>query len=335
MQHINSTLRKLFATSLAGVILAVSAFTASTAVAYPTKPIMLVIPFNTGGYNDRLARALAPFLAEELGQPIEIMNRGGAGTIIGNTLFVNRPADGYTIMVTSVTPFIPITFIEQEPTYQLEDFYAVNLPSRDVSLVATSRNSNLNSWPDIISRLKENPRSLSIGIQPGSADYLNLVLALEAEGLSIENMRIVTYDGGGPARTAAAGGQVDFSIVGAQGFLPLLSEIKPLLVFNDEPFAGFESTQNIADYAASAGLDIDFVGGSMRGVVIHSALKVNHPDRYEILVSAIERTSKRPDVIESLKNQNLATDWFGPEVSNRAFINTSRVMQRYADILSN
>ena len=335
MQHNKSTLRKLFATSMAGVILAVSAFTASTAVAYPTQPLTMIVPFNTGGYNDRLGRALAPYLSEELGQPIEIVNRGGAGTIIGNTLFVNRPADGYTFMVTSVTPFIPITFIEQEPTYQLEDFYAVNLPSRDASLVATSRNSNLNSWSDVIEQLKANPRSLSIGIQPGSADYLNLVLALEAEGLSIENMRIVTYDGGGPARTAAAGGQVDFSIVGAQGFLPLLSEIKPLLVFNDEPFAGFENTQYIADYAAKAGLEIDFVGGSMRGLVIHSALKENHPDRYDILVSAMERVTKRPDVIESLKNQNLATDWFGPEVSNRAFINTSRVMQRYADILSN
>ena len=335
MQHNKSTLRKLFATSMAGVILAVSAFTASTAVAYPTQPLTMIVPFNTGGYNDRLGRALAPYLSEELGQPIEIVNRGGAGTIIGNTLFVNRPADGYTFMVTSVTPFIPITFIEQEPTYQLEDFYAVNLPSRDASLVATSRNSNLNSWSDVIEQLKANPRSLSIGIQPGSADYLNLVLALEAEGLSIDNMRIVTYDGGGPARTAAAGGQVDISIVGAQGFLPLLSEIKPLLIFNDEPFAGFENTQYIADYAAKAGLEIDFVGGSMRGLVIHSALKENHPDRYEILVSAMERVTKRPDVIESLKNQNLATDWFGPEVSNRAFINTSRVMQRYADILSN
>ena len=335
MQHNKSTLRKLFATSMAGVILAVSAFTASTAVAYPSQPLTMIIPFNTGGYNDRLGRALAPFLSEELGQPIEIVNRGGAGTIIGNTLFVNRPADGYTFMVTSVTPFIPVTFIEQEPTYQLEDFYAVNLPSRDASLVATSRNSNLNSWSDVIEQLKANPGSLSVGIQPGSADYLNLVLALQAEGLSIDNMRIVTYDGGGPARTAAAGGQVDISIVGAEGFIPLLSEIKPIITFTDEPFPGFENTQTIADYAAQAGLDIDFIGGSMRGLVIHSALKENHPDRYDILVSAMERVTKRPDVIESLTNQSLATTWFGPEVSNRAFQTTSRLMQQYADLLTN
>jgi tripartite-type tricarboxylate transporter receptor subunit TctC len=217
----------------------------------------------------------------------------------------------------------------------LDDFYAVNLPSRDASLVATSRNSNLNSWADVIARLKANPRSLSIGIQPGSADYLNLVLALQAEGLSIDNMRIVTYDGGGPARTAAAGGQVDISIVGAEGFIPLLSEIKPLVVFSDEPFPGFENTQTIASYASQAGLNIDFVGGSMRGVVIHSALKTNFPDRYNVLVSAFERVTKRPDVIQALQNQSLATDWYGPEVSNRAFQTTSRLMQQYADLFTN
>ncbi|MEX1056154.1 MAG: tripartite tricarboxylate transporter substrate binding protein [Natronospirillum sp.] len=330
------SLRSLITTGVAGVVMAASFITAPSAMAeeYPSQPITVVVPFATGGYNDRLARAFAPYLQEELGQPIQILNRGGAGTLLGNTLFMNRPADGYTIMMNSVTPYLPLTMMLQEPSYELEDFHMINLPSRDATLAATSAGSDLDSWSEVIERLKVDPGSLSIGIQPGSADYLNLVLALNAEGIDTEGLRTVTYDGGGPARTAAAGGQVDLSLVGGEGFLPLLSEIKPLVVFSDEPFAGFENTQTIADYASDKNLDIEFVGGSMRGWVVHAEFVENHPERYATLLAAFERATKREDVIQSLQNQSLATTWFGPEVSNRAFMGTSQVMQRFGDLLT-
>ncbi|MEX0584919.1 MAG: tripartite tricarboxylate transporter substrate-binding protein [Natronospirillum sp.] len=328
--------RSAMKAGIASVVLAASVFTAPTVVAqsYPSQPITVVVPFATGGYNDRLARAFAPYLQEELGQPIEILNRGGAGTLLGNMLFMTRPADGYTIMMNSVTPYIPLTMMLQDPSYTLEDFHMINLPSRDATLAATSAGSDLDSWSEVIERLKADPRSLSIGIQPGSADYLNMVLAFEAEGIETDNMRIVTYDGGGPARAAAAGGQVDISLVGGEGFLPLLSEIKPLVVFNDSPFAGFEDTQLITEYADENGLEIEFVGGSMRGWVVHSEFVENHPDRYETLLAAFERATKREDVIQSLQNQSLATDWYGPEVSNRSYLSTSQLMQRFSDLLA-
>lgn len=330
------TRRSAIKTGLASVVLAATVLTAPTAVAqdYPSQPITVVVPFATGGYNDRLARAFAPYLQEELGQPVEILNRGGAGTLLGNTLFRSRPADGYTIMMNSVTPYIPLTLMLQEPNYTLEDFHMINLPSRDATLAATSADSDLDSWSDVIARLQEDPRSLSIGIQPGSADYLNLVLAFEAEGIETDSMRLVTYDGGGPARTAAAGGQVDVSLVGGEGFLPLLSEIKPLLVFSDSPFSGFEDTQIVTDYAADNDLNIDFVGGSMRGWVVHPEFVENHPERYETLLAAFERATKREDAIESLQNQSLATDWYGPEVSNNSFLSTSQLMQEYGHLLA-
>lgn len=328
--------RSAIKAGIASVVLAATVFTAPSVVAqdYPSQPITVVVPFATGGYNDRLARAFAPYLQEELGQPIEILNRGGAGTFLGNTLFMSRPADGYTIMMNSVTPYIPLTMMLQEPNYVLEDFHMINLPSRDATLAATSADSDLDSWTDVIERLQADPRSLSIGIQPGSADYLNLMLALEAEGIETDNMRLVTYDGGGPARTAAAGGQVDVSLVGGEGFLPLLSEIKPLLVFSDSPFSGFEDTQIVTDYADDNNLEIEFVGGSMRGWVVHSEFVENHPDRYETLLAAFERATTREDAIESLQNQSLATDWYGPEISNESYLNTSQVMQRYSDLLA-
>src|SRR3546814_1713687 len=59
--------------------------------AYPDRPIVVVVPFDTGGYNDRLARAFVPFLQEALGQPLPIVNRGGAGALQTGRAHVETP----------------------------------------------------------------------------------------------------------------------------------------------------------------------------------------------------------------------------------------------------
>ena len=71
--------------------------------AYPTKPIRLVVPFPPGASNDIMARAVGQRLNEALGQPVIIDNRGGAGTAIGTNIVAKSTADGYTIMLTSIS----------------------------------------------------------------------------------------------------------------------------------------------------------------------------------------------------------------------------------------
>src|SRR3712207_5313547 len=108
------------------------------AAGYPERPINVIVPFATGGYNDRLSRAFVPFLQKELGQPLVIVNRPGAGTQLGNTYFLQQPDDGYTIMCTSAAPYIPLTILLQNAQYKAEDFTMINLPSRDFTLAATA-----------------------------------------------------------------------------------------------------------------------------------------------------------------------------------------------------
>ena len=83
---------KLVSASLAAAVVAPAVATAQED--FPSRPITMVVPFDTGGYNDRLARAFAPFLQEELGQPITIINRGGAGAMLGHMYFLQQEADG-------------------------------------------------------------------------------------------------------------------------------------------------------------------------------------------------------------------------------------------------
>ena len=296
---------------------------------FPERPINVVVPFDVGGYNDRLARAFAPFLQEELGQPIVIVNRGGAGALLGHTYFMQQDPDGYTILCTSAAPYMPLNILIQNAGFSLDDFQMLNLPSRDYTLMATVAGSEIENVQQVIEQLKADPSSLSIGVQPASADLVNLMLFADANGIDRSGLRIVTYDGGGPARNATAGGVVDLGFVGGEGFLPLSEQIKPLMVFDEGPRDNWQApTVTEID-----GADAQFVAGSQRGWAVHSALETEHPDRYKKILDAVEKASKNPKAIESLQAAQLATDWYGPEKSNASLEKTFEVMKGHVDLL--
>jgi putative tricarboxylic transport membrane protein len=296
---------------------------------FPDRPINIVVPFDTGGYNDRLARAFAPFLQEALGQPLTIINRGGAGALLGHTFFLQQPDDGYTILCTSAAPYIPLNILTQNAQFTLDDFYMVNLPSQDYTLLATSADSDIQSIDDVITRLKEDPTSLSVGLQPASADLVNFSILCEANDIDFEATRMVTYDGGGPARNATAGGVVDIGLVGGEGFLPLAEQIRPLLTFDSRQRDNWEG----AIVTDVLGAETDFVVGSQRGWGLHGSMQESNPEAFQILVQAIETASKNPAAIEALTTQQLATDWYGPEESNQMLARTAAVMEQYIDLL--
>ncbi len=82
------------------------AASASAGQAWPTKPIRLIVNFPPGGTTDLMARAFSPKLAETLGQPVIIDNRGGAAGNIGLEVAAKSPADGYTILASSGSPIV-------------------------------------------------------------------------------------------------------------------------------------------------------------------------------------------------------------------------------------
>lgn len=297
--------------------------------AYPSRPINIVVPFDTGGYNDRLARAFAPFLQEELGQPLVIVNQAGAGAQLGHTYALQQANDGYTILCTSAAPYIPLNILLQNAPFTVDDFHMINLPSRDYTLAATTSDSEITDMQQVIDRLKEDPSSLSLGVQPASADFVNLMLTMQAAGVPTDGLRLVTYDGGGPARNATAGGQVDVGFVGGEGFLPLRDRIKPLAMYAAEAPEWWPDAPTIT----AGGAETDFVEGSQRGWAVASALLAEEPEIYATIQGAVERASKNPEAIEALETQELATTWYGPEASNAAYRANFEKMSQYVELL--
>src|SRR3546814_16088321 len=162
----------------------------------------------------------------------------------------------------------------------------INRPSQDYTLMASGADGDIKWVKDVIDQLKADAGSLSIGIQPASADLVNLMLFADANGIDRAGLRLVTYDGGGPTRNATAGGVVDIGLVGGQGFLPLAEKITPLLVFDEAKRDGWDCP-TITEIAAGA----EFVAGSPRGWAVHSSFVDKHPDRSD-RTSVVSGTSE-------------------------------------------
>jgi tripartite-type tricarboxylate transporter receptor subunit TctC len=297
--------------------------------AYPDRAINVIVPFAVGGYNDRLARAFSPFLEKAIGQPLVIVNKAGAGTQLGHTYALQQKNDGYTILCTSASPYIPLSILLQQAPYKAEDFYMINLPSRDYTLAATASSSPIKSFAEVIDKLKKDPTSLSVGVQPASADYANLVLSMKAAGIDPTKLRLVTYDGGGPNRNAVAGAQVDVGFVGAEGFLPLKEKVRPLAMFADTKPDWYPEAPLISE----SGIKTDMVEGSQRGWAVSTALKNEAPDIYKAIEAAVSKASQDPAAVAALKTQQLSTTWYGPEASNKAYLDNAAKMAKYVDLL--
>ena len=121
MTHFTRTTRRaaIGAIALAAATLSLGA----AAQAYPTKPITIVVPFSAGGTTDILARLVGQYLTTELGQPVVVDNKAGAGGNIGGALAAKAPADGYTLFMGTVgTHAINASLYKKMPFDHVKDF---------------------------------------------------------------------------------------------------------------------------------------------------------------------------------------------------------------------
>jgi len=297
---------------------------------FPSQPFVILNPSTPGGYLDNLSRAIDPFLAHDLGQSFSIMNLPGGNGMLAAARLIQSPTEGYNIMVAGVNTLVIAMLVHPTP-FKADDFTMLNLPSRDYTLMATSaENTMLKSVDDVVKALQADPQSLSIGAQSVSPDNINLALFADAIGVPREQLRIVTYEGGGTVRTAIMGGVIDIGLAGAEGFLPLRQLTRPLLLFNSKRQAAFDAPCVNDMHFKEA---LDFSPGTVRGFVLQSAFKTKYPDRYALMVNAFERAFKNPQAIASMEKQQLDPTWYGPDESNAVYQAMFTQYKKYAGLL--
>ena len=146
----------------AAAVVAMSPFWASTASAqaWPARPIKLVVPFPPGGLIDNMARLVAPKLSQELGQPIVIDNKPGAGGNLGAAEAARASADGYTLLMASPPLTISPALYTKLP-YKPEQIVPVGLLGRVPNVLVVNPASGIQSVADLSARIKAKPGQLN------------------------------------------------------------------------------------------------------------------------------------------------------------------------------
>src|SRR3954470_22705312 len=191
---------------LAAGVFALSALAQS----YPNKPIKLVVGYPPGGSGDFLTRLAADELTKELGAPVIVDNRPGAGGNIAHDLVAHSPADGYTVL--NATHMAINRALYKSLTYDPDkDFAAVTRIATGPTVICVNNSLPVKDLRELIAYAKQNPGKLfhaSAGY--GSAPHLASVLFESVAGIRFTS---VQFKGGGPATQSLIAGdtQINFA----------------------------------------------------------------------------------------------------------------------------
>jgi tripartite-type tricarboxylate transporter receptor subunit TctC len=192
------------ALSLACLLLAGAG--ARAADPYPTRPVHWIVPFPAGGATDVVARIMAQWLSEHLGQQVVIENRGGAGGNIATQSVINAAPDGYTVLLVPTSSAINATLYESLPYNFLKDIAPVAGLVRSPNVMEVSLSVPAMTVAEFIAHAKANPRKINMaspGI--GTSVHLSGELFMVMTGVQLTH---VPYRGSAPALTDLMGGQV-------------------------------------------------------------------------------------------------------------------------------
>jgi len=190
---------------------------AQTAPAWPAKPIRLIVPWPAGGDTDIVARLVGDKLAEALGQPVVVDNRAGGSGSVGTESMVRAPADGYTLLVSSMGTHTMNQFLNKLDYDPVEDVAPISVLVNIPTALAAHPSVPFGDLKGLVAAAKANPGKLNIG-SGSNAFQLVLELLKSTAGISVEHIR---YRGAGPAKNDLLGGQVEMLIAGLPALSPL------------------------------------------------------------------------------------------------------------------
>ena len=192
---------------------------------YPNRPIRLIVPYPPGGPTDLIARAINERLAQRLGQPVVVDNRGGAATVIGAEIAARAPADGYTLLVATITTLAVNPALNKQLPYDAErDFVPVSMLATQPYLLVTTQSLPVTSVAQLVAYAKANPGKLSFA-SAGVGAGAHLAAELFKYMAHIDVVH-VPYKGSSPAITDLIGGHVAYQFAGVSAVMPFAASGK-------------------------------------------------------------------------------------------------------------
>ena len=198
---------------------------AAAAADFPSRPITLVIPFPPGGATDVNGRVIAQRLGKELGQPVIIENRAGAGTVVGASYVSKAAPDGYTLLISSGSTFTVNPAIRAALPYDpVKSFDPIGIAGRVALILLANSEVPVQTVKQFVDYVKASPGKYSYGsFGTGTTAQFAGETMLHATGLKMTH---IPYKGSAPAMTDLMGGQIPFSIDTVSAAIPQLKSGK-------------------------------------------------------------------------------------------------------------
>ncbi|WP_199434789.1 Bug family tripartite tricarboxylate transporter substrate binding protein [Qaidamihabitans albus] len=244
--------------------------------------ITLVVPTSAGGGVDTAARQLQPYLEEELGSTIAVINREGGATTIG-TASILQSSDCSTILITAI-PHINLSYLAHDVDYDLVSFAAVGGVSTEPGVIRVAKNAPWDTLRDLVNDAKARPGEITFSVSEAvSSNSFAITQIEEATGA---DFNVVPFDGGGPARLAVVSGEVDATHAGAFNSLPIAEDTKVLAVHYEKNRWG-PVTDDAPTVNKALGVEVPN-SESTYNIWTSTGCAKEHPERYQALVDALD-----------------------------------------------
>jgi tripartite-type tricarboxylate transporter receptor subunit TctC len=284
--------------------------------AYPNKPVTMVISFAAGGTTDIQGRVLANALASELGQPVPVVNRPGAGGATAASQLVTAPADGYTLMFgTSTTvSFVPLV---SQVNYDLESFTYIAAVARGQQAIVVNGDSPIRSFQELIALART--RSVTYATQT-HVDRLIMQAIARQSGA---NIRIVPTQGGGGMVPMLLGNQIDCAFSGGiHATYTQSGQMRVIAAMTEERLKAYPEVPSLRE------LGFNFATEEVRLIVGPRGLPA---DILRHLEAAIRKAAGHPEFIEVTEQKLQFPIIFMS--SQEAALDTRRQRDSYANLV--
>jgi tripartite-type tricarboxylate transporter receptor subunit TctC len=243
-------------------VLLISTATVFAQPSYPSRPITLIVPFPPGGSTDIVGRIVAEALSKQLGQPVVVDNKAGAGGALGAKAIAAANADGYTIGLATVSthvinPLVQPNAAKYDP---IKDFTLISQIASIPNVVALNPNVPAKNMKEFLSYVKANPGKLNYAT-PGSGSLGHLMgEAFKSDGKVF--ITHIPYRGAGPALNDVLAGQVQVLFDNLPSSLPHIQSGKlvPLAVASKTRLANLPSIPTFAELGLPSVNDAAWVG---------------------------------------------------------------------------
>lgn len=282
---------------------------------YPHKVINLVVPFPPGGGTDLVARLIAQHMGDVLPQKTIVINKGGAGGLVGSQFVKAAPADGYTLMFTSQS--VVTQSYDSQGKVSDKDFIFLGVLNQDAIGMAVKQDAKWRTIKDFIDDAKKNPGVLSVGNSGvGSVTHMQVTLIEKAAGIKLNP---IPFGGSAGTHTAALSGTVDAAsvVMGDAASLVKEGKMRILAIMSPTRLEGFPDVPTLREL----GINIDWT--FWRGLFVH---KDTPPPVVTALRQAVAKVAHSQPFRQQMAQGNFIPSAILDEAELAAFIRKEQLI---------